>query len=130
MVKRKMNEKGAFHNFQCKENVHQVITLHDKPLGPEFYTDRSVWPAYVIPPISDDKELQKYELSRIRESRARIKRTVMCREKAAAIVTELQEEININREREGTSFYTNPPDHTAPVMGALPSLENNRTLKT
>ena len=22
MVKRKMNEKGAFHNFQCKENVH------------------------------------------------------------------------------------------------------------
>ena len=77
MVKRKMNEKGAFHNFQCKENVHQVITLHDKPLGPEFYTDRSLWPAYVIPPISDDKELQKYELS-LRECRARIERTVMC----------------------------------------------------
>ena len=59
MVKRKMNEKGAFHNFQCKENVHQVITLHDKPLGLEFYTDRSLWPAYAIPPIdiSDDKEL-------------------------------------------------------------------------
>ena len=63
MVKRKMNEKSAFHNFQCKENVHQVITLDDKPLGPEFYTDRSLWPAYVIPPISEEKELQKYELS-------------------------------------------------------------------
>ena len=131
MVKRKMNEKGAFHNFQCKENVHQVITLHDKPLGPEFYTDRSLWPAYVIPPISDDKELQKYELS-LRECRARIERTVMCREKAAAIVTELQEEINMMREGRvyaydwDTSLYTNPPDHTAPVMGALPSPEEQQ----
>ena len=62
MVKRKMNEKGAFHNFQCKENVHQVITLYDKPLGPKFYTDRSLWPAYVIPPISEEKELQTFEL--------------------------------------------------------------------
>ena len=55
----------------------------------------------------------------------------MCREKAAAIITELQEEINMMGEGRiyaydwDTSLYTNP-DHTSPVMGALPSLEEQQ----
>ena len=94
MVKRSMHEKGDFYNFMCRRNTHQPIMNNNVPLGPQFFTDTQLWPSYIIPPMKDTDELRKYKLS-IKECRARIERTVQCRERAQEIILELEGEIEL-----------------------------------
>ena len=94
MVKQSMHEKGDFYNFMCRRNTHQPIMNNNVPLGPQFFTDTQLWPSYIIPPMKDTDELRKYKLS-IKECRARIERTVQCRERAQEIILELEGEIEL-----------------------------------